>query len=110
MGRRAALAVLGLWLSGTAVATTYTFVGSTYTTAFSPYTTAMSVTGTFDTASPLPANMNNLDIGPNGSGLVTAWSFSDGVNTFTQANSTPPFPAALRCRNRRQGQHHVVRN
>jgi hypothetical protein len=33
--------------------------------------------------------MNNLDIGPNGSGLVTAWSFSDGVNTFTQANSAP---------------------
>jgi hypothetical protein len=70
-------------------ATTYTVVGSTYTTVFSPYTTAMAVSGTFDTASPLPANMTNLDIGPNGSGLVTAWSFFDGVNTFTQVNSAP---------------------
>ncbi len=89
MVRKAAIAILGLWLSGTAFATTYTVVGSTYTTVFSPYTTAMSVTGTFDTANPLPANMTNLDIGPNGSGLVTAWSFFDGVNTFTQANSAP---------------------
>jgi hypothetical protein len=89
--RRTAIALLGLWLSGAAVATTYTVVGSTYTTAFAPYTTAMSVTGTFDTASPLPANHPNVDIGPKGSGLVTAWSFSDGMNTFTQANSAPSF-------------------
>jgi hypothetical protein len=47
----------------------------------------MSVTGSFDTASPLPANMPATDIGPNGSNLVTAWSFNDGINTFTNANS-----------------------
>lgn len=89
MVRKAAIAVLGLWLSGTAFATTYTVVGSTYTTVFGPYTTAMSVMGTFDTANPLPANMSENDIGPNGSGLVTAWSSSDGVDTLTQINSFP---------------------
>lgn len=92
MVRLVAIALLGLWLSGAATGTTYTYVGPTYTAAGSPYTTAMSVTGTFDTATPLPANMPETDIGPDGSGLLTAWSFSDGVNTLTQANSSPyPF-------------------
>jgi hypothetical protein len=87
--RKAAIAILGLWLSGTAFATTYTVAGSTYTKANGPYTTAMSVAGTFDTANPLPANLFAVDIGPDGSGLATAWSFFDGVNTFTQTNSAP---------------------
>lgn len=56
MVRSVAIALLGLWLSGAATGTTYTYVGPTYTAAGSPYTTAMSVTGTFDTATPLPAN------------------------------------------------------
>lgn len=91
MIRRLTIALLAFWLGGTAFATTYTVVGGAYTTAFSPYTTAMSITGSFDTANPLPANMSLADIGPNGSNLVTAWSFFDGVNTFTQANSIPQF-------------------
>ena len=92
MVRRIAIALLGVWLSGAALGTTYTYVGPTYTGAASPYTTAMSITGTFDTAAPLPANMSLANIGPHGSALVTAWSFSDGVHTYTQANSDPgPF-------------------
>jgi len=87
--RTAATIVLGLWVTGVATGTTYTYVGPAYTTAQSLYTTAMSVTGTFDTAAPLPANMPSTEIGPDGSGLATAWSFFDGVNTLTQANSFP---------------------
>jgi len=90
MFKRLTSAVLGVALSGAAWATTYTYVGPNFTIVQGPnYTTAMSITGTFTTAAPLPANMSNTDIGPDGSNLVTAWSFSDGVNTFTQANSFP---------------------
>jgi len=89
MIRIAATILLGLWVAGVATGTTYTYVGPTYATAQSPYTTAMSVTGTFETVVPLPANMPSTEIGPDGSGLATAWSFFDGVNTLTQANSFP---------------------
>jgi hypothetical protein len=81
------LAVLSLGLSAAACATTYTYTGLPYNTATAPYTTAMSITGNFTTASPLPASMAITDIGPNGTNLVTSWSFTDGINTYTQANS-----------------------
>ena len=74
-------------LSNVAVAETYTYTGVLYTTADSPYTTAMSINGSFTTAGPLP---NSLPITPIGSavpGLVTSWSFNDGVNTFNNTNS-----------------------
>ncbi len=94
MVRGVFIIAIGLSLSGVATGTTYTYVGQNYTTAHSPYTTAMSLTGTFVTATPLPASMiPATDIGPAGLGLVTAWSFSDGVNTFTQANSYPIGPS-----------------
>ena len=87
MFNRIVVAVLTLWLSAAACATTYTYTGQTYNFAGAPYTTSMSITGTFTTASPLPANMAITDIGPNGTNLVTAWSFTDGINSYTQANS-----------------------
>jgi hypothetical protein len=71
-----------------ACATTYSYVGPTYVTATGLYTTSMHVTGSFTTASPLPKNMALTDIGPDGgSNLVTSWSFSDGVNTYTNTNT-----------------------
>lgn len=74
-------------------ATTYTLVTPNYTSSYlgsapsSPYTTAMHVTGSFTTAAPLPPNMSATAIAANGSNLVTAWSFNDGVINFTNANS-----------------------
>lgn len=84
---RIIVAVLGVWLSTAACATTYTYTGLPYNTATAPYTTAMSITGNFTTASPLPASMPITDIGPLGTNLVTSWSFNDGINTYTMANS-----------------------
>jgi hypothetical protein len=90
--KKLALVLLGFWLGGAASATTYTYVGPNFQFIGGVgYTTSMSITGTFDTASPLAANMPLTDIGPapGGLNLVTAWSFTDGVNTYTQANSIP---------------------
>lgn len=79
-------AMLALFAS-VATATTYQYTGAAYTAAGGVYSTSMRVTGTFTTASPLPANMPPTAIGPGGKNWVTAWSFHDGVNTFTKANS-----------------------
>jgi len=79
-------------LAGAACATTYTYIGPNFQfTGGVGYTTSMSITGTFTTASPLPGNMALTDIGPapGGLNLVTGWSFTDGVNTYTKANSIP---------------------
>jgi len=84
------LALLAL-VADTALATTYTYTGKPFTQiATPPYTSTMSITGTFDTASPLPANLawTANGIGPSGSNLLTAWSFTDGVRTYTNLNST----------------------
>ncbi|MBN7797069.1 hypothetical protein [Parahaliea mediterranea] len=51
------------------------------------YNTGMRIEGFFTLAGALPANMSSAEIGPLGADLVTAWSFSDGVNSFTSANS-----------------------
>jgi hypothetical protein len=81
------VAVLGICASAVAYATTYTYTGLNYNFVAVPYTTSMSITGSFTTASPLPANLPITDIGPNGTNLVTGWTFNDGINTYTQANS-----------------------
>lgn len=71
-----------------AAVTTYTYTGTPYTSVTGTFTTAMSVTGWFTTASPLPPNMPATTIGPTGtSPLVTGWSFSDGLSTYSSANS-----------------------
>ena len=87
MFNKIVVAALGVCFSAFALATTYTYTGLTYNFVGAPYTTSMSITGGFTTASPLPANMPITDIGPNGSNLVTAWSFNDGINTYTKLNS-----------------------
>ncbi len=76
-------------------ATTYTYTGSNYEAVaihnFTPpcsagscgaFTTAMSQSGSFTTAAPLPANAVNLDV----SGLMTAFSFSDGLTTYAMGD------------------------
>jgi hypothetical protein len=73
-----------------ASATTYTLSGATYNPAslFGVYIGTTGVTGSFTTASPLPANLTNAPIaGSGGAGLVTSWAFNDGVFTYTNANS-----------------------
>ena len=84
-------ALLALILAPQAWATTYTLLGATYVPAFSTgaYTSATGITGSFTTASPLPANLVNAKIagGTGGLGLVTSWSFNDGVFTYTDASS-----------------------
>jgi hypothetical protein len=84
-----ALSLLGcLLLCGTAAAqpVTYQYVGSHYLNPTGVFTTSMSINGSFTTANPLPPN-TSADIGPAGDGRAIAWSFNDGVSTFTQANS-----------------------
>lgn len=83
------LGSLLMLLSNAAIAATYTYTGVTYTSASGLYTTDMAINGSFETASPLPADMPLTEIGPGGSNLVTSWSFNDGVTTFTEANSMP---------------------
>ena len=92
MIRKLVVFLAGICLGCVASATTYTYVGSTFNfTGGSGYTTSGSITGSFTTAAPLPTDMALTDIGPapGGSNLVTGWSFTDGLNTYTQANSIP---------------------
>ena len=70
--------------------TMYSFVSSDFNvvsngTPVVKYTTSDSVTGSFDLSSPLTGNLNNVVINPN------TFSFSDGVNTLTNANVTQTF-------------------
>jgi hypothetical protein len=95
----AVLFVANLLLAGVAwpalaQATTYTYGGApTYSsiTNFTPsctvgpcanYTSAMAPSGSFTTATPLAANLSNVDI----AALVTSFSFNDGINTYTSPN------------------------
>jgi Bacterial Ig-like domain (group 3)/IPTL-CTERM motif len=89
-------AVLVSLLAGFATlasATTYTYTGALYTSATpftgpctaapcTNYTTAMRVTGSFTTAAPLAANLNNVNI----VALVTSFSFNDGINTYSSSD------------------------
>jgi hypothetical protein len=85
----------GVLLQGVALAqpTTYSYTGTNYAVVASPasptgtFTTSMRITGSFTTANPLPPNMPTTAIGPAGNGKAIAWSFSNGISTFTQANS-----------------------
>lgn len=88
MLRTATIALLGFGLSVSAHATMYSVVGTTYTTAFPAYTTAMFISGSITTSSPFPANHSQQFRTYQGSmSPITSWSLSDGINTFTEANS-----------------------
>ncbi len=85
------LAMLALMLTPQAWATTYTLSGATYNPAslIGLYASATGVTGSFTTAAPLPPNLANAAIADSGGlGLVTGWSFNDGVLSYTDTNST----------------------
>jgi len=89
---KAVLFCLAALLAPSAWATTYTYAGPNYGTftnftsctvgPCANYTASMSLHGSFTTASPLAANINT-DI----TSLVTSYNFSDGVNTYSSANS-----------------------
>lgn len=67
--------------------TTYYYTGTDFGLATGSYTTSDSINGWFSVASPLPANLNDAGNLYDITALVTAFSFSDGVQTLT--NSTP---------------------
>ena len=75
----------------TAAKTIYGLVGGDYdpATRTGVYASATGITGSFTTTSRLPPNLTNAPIAgmPGGLGLVKAWSFNDGVFTYTKANS-----------------------
>ncbi len=76
--------VVGLFAeSGTTCAATYTYSGGNFVDVLGDYTTMMRVTGQFTVAVPLAPNLPFTDI----TALVTSYSFSDGVQTLTEANS-----------------------
>ena len=66
-----------------AQAETYTYTGPNFEEFYGDYSASDFITGSFDTSSPLPANASYGDF----SGLVTSWSFTDGQQTLTPANS-----------------------
>jgi|GEM_PF-823195 len=83
--------VIAFGAAGAASATTYAFTGPTYTSIgnaaactvgpCASYTTAMRVTGFFTTNAPLAANLSAANI----YGQITAYSFTDGINTWTKS-------------------------
>jgi hypothetical protein len=86
------IALLACLTSSYAHAVTYTYTGQNYTTANGMYMPAMRVTGTFTTSTPVPPNSTDYDI----SGILTSWSFNDGVQTIDNMNGVfhpnPLFP------------------
>lgn len=85
--------IFGSLSAGIAAAETYTYTGAPYTVATnhtasdcapvggcSDYTITEQITGSFTTAGPLAPNMVNQAVTP------TAYSFTDGVNTFASTD------------------------
>jgi len=75
------LACVALLIGNYAYATTYTYTGDLYTMGGGAYTEGMRVTGTLLTSSPIPSNYSG-DI----SGILSSWSFNDGVQTIDSSN------------------------
>jgi hypothetical protein len=78
IGSVIALAVMVLGVAN-AHATTYVYTGNSFTSATLPYTTSDKVTGNITLSVPLNAGMPETDETAN----VTAFSFTDGVQTIT---------------------------
>lgn len=85
--RLAAISVLtaaACFSSVASASTVYTYVGNNYNNVFIPgsiYDLSMSIQGSLVLDSPLAPDLNNALIVP------TSFSFSDGVNTFTEITS-----------------------
>ena len=72
----------GSWTAATVgSSTTYTYTGNVFTTAYAPFTLANSVSGSF-TITTLSPDLLDDPVTP------TTFSFSDGVNTFTNTNAS----------------------
>lgn len=86
------LMLFGALWSNAALAATYNYTASNYTTingsGTPAYTTAMHLAGSMSTTSPIPPNLNGVDIGPFGSNLIQSWSFTDGLYSYVPANSS----------------------
>ena len=83
------IALFACLMSGYVHADTYTYIGTNFElTGGDDYTTDMRVTGSFTTSFPIPPNVSNFDI----SGILTSWSFNDGVQTITNVNGVIPAP------------------
>lgn len=80
---RYTLALISIGLCGVVQAETYSYSGVNYHSATAPYTTDMAVSGSFTTSSDIPPDSDNYDLRP----IITSWSFYDGVNTLTDADS-----------------------
>jgi hypothetical protein len=77
------LAALASITSSYAHAEVYSYTGPNFTnTTGVLHTTDMRVTGAFVTSSPIPPNSDDFDI----NGIVTSWSFNDGVQTINSSN------------------------
>lgn len=64
--------------------TTYTYTGKDFTSAGSPFSTSDFVSGSFTISAPLADDLSLDDI----AGDLVSYSFSDGVDTLTQTNSS----------------------
>lgn len=85
----ALLAALLVPLPASAGTVTYTYTGADFTSVSGSYTTSDSVSGEFTLPAPLADNLTVLTaITP------TSFSFSDGVQTLTQANASAGFDVA----------------
>jgi hypothetical protein len=80
----AAALMVGTASAGMA-ATVYDYTGQGFAVAIFPYTTSDRISGSLTLSNPLAGNLNSQVVTP------TAFSFSDGVQTFDQTNSTPVF-------------------
>ena len=78
--------VVVLWAS-VASAATYQFTSDPYSTFVpsspNPFVSGMRIAGTVVTSAPIGPNLVMQDV----SGLITSYSFTDGVHTFTHVNS-----------------------
>ena len=79
----AAAPVTQSFIVGSVGVSTYTYTGNPFTQVSGVYTTSDFLSGSFTTATPLPANLSNATISP----MITTFAFSDGVFTWSPANS-----------------------
>ncbi len=78
----AGLIMVTLLASSNVYAVVYNYTGLNFNDVSGAYTTSMRVTGSFSTSTPIPPNSVNFDA----TGIVTSWSFSDGLQTIDNTN------------------------
>ncbi|MCF7969363.1 MAG: hypothetical protein K9K68_09405 [Methylococcaceae bacterium] len=80
-----------LMLPGGVQASTYILVGATFQTKSGSYSSLQGVTGSFTVPNSLPGNYNgsipSCQTTPSNAYCIQAYSFTDGVNVWSEANS-----------------------